>query len=203
MTLFTVSSAYNFTTTGHSKYTIEASNLFHFVDANNEVSAIRADTRPHVATLTSGKLVVARPALTKRSQFNSCSSSQQSALNNAAPYANNYASSALSYLKQHTSSTTRYKMWFGSYTSSRHSLVQTHFTNIASHDYSTFTYDCTCTDPGVYAMVDPNQLDTIYLCGAFWNAPTTGTDSQAGTLIHEVRPCFRFCFSCASMGEMG
>jgi len=25
----------------------------------------------------------------------------------------------------------------------------------------------------------------IYLCGAFWNAPMVGTDSKAGTLIHE------------------
>ena len=26
----------------------------------------------------------------------------------------------------------------------------------------------------------------VYLCGAFWEAPTTGTDSKGGTLIHEV-----------------
>ena len=26
----------------------------------------------------------------------------------------------------------------------------------------------------------------IYLCGAFWQAPTTGTDSKGGTLVHEV-----------------
>jgi peptidyl-Lys metalloendopeptidase len=26
----------------------------------------------------------------------------------------------------------------------------------------------------------------VYLCGAFWQAPTTGTDSKGGTLIHEV-----------------
>ncbi len=25
----------------------------------------------------------------------------------------------------------------------------------------------------------------ITLCGAFWDAPATGTDSKAGTLIHE------------------
>ena len=32
---------------------------------------------------------------------------------------------------------------------------------------------------------DPDQFGKIYLCGAFWNAPNTGTDSKAGTLIHE------------------
>ena len=26
---------------------------------------------------------------------------------------------------------------------------------------------------------------TVYLCGAFWDAPTTGTDSKGGTLVHE------------------
>jgi len=33
---------------------------------------------------------------------------------------------------------------------------------------------------------DPNDSGTIYLCGAFWKAPPVGTDSQAGTLIHEA-----------------
>ena len=32
---------------------------------------------------------------------------------------------------------------------------------------------------------DPDSYGTIYLCGAYWNAPATGTDSQAGTLVHE------------------
>ena len=157
---------YNFTGAGHNKYTIEASNLFHFVNANNEVSVIHVDTEPHVATLTSGKLTIVHPTLTKHSQFNGCSSLQQSTLNTTAPYANNYALSALSYLKQHTSSTTWYKTWFGSYTSLHHSLVQMHFTNITSHNHLTFTYDCMCTNLGVYAMVNPNKLDTIYTCAA-------------------------------------
>ena len=29
----------------------------------------------------------------------------------------------------------------------------------------------------------PFQFGTIYLCGAFWNAPQIGTDTMAGTLI--------------------
>ncbi|HEY0511470.1 MAG TPA: M35 family metallo-endopeptidase [Thermoanaerobaculia bacterium] len=35
---------------------------------------------------------------------------------------------------------------------------------------------------GVYA----NQPYKVHLCGAFWSAPATGTDSKAGTLIHEI-----------------
>ena len=32
----------------------------------------------------------------------------------------------------------------------------------------------------------PNQPYKIYVCNAFWSAPMTGTDSKAGTLIHEM-----------------
>jgi peptidyl-Lys metalloendopeptidase len=37
-----------------------------------------------------------------------------------------------------------------------------------------------------YAYVYPNQPYNIYLCRVFWTAPMTGTDSKAGTLIHEM-----------------
>ncbi|KAJ8462131.1 hypothetical protein ONZ45_g18046 [Pleurotus djamor] len=38
----------------------------------------------------------------------------------------------------------------------------------------------------VHAFVDPSQADIVTLCGAFWRAPLTGTDSQGGTIIHEA-----------------
>jgi peptidyl-Lys metalloendopeptidase len=31
-----------------------------------------------------------------------------------------------------------------------------------------------------------NQPYKVYLCNAFWAAPNTGTDSRAGTIIHEL-----------------
>jgi peptidyl-Lys metalloendopeptidase len=34
--------------------------------------------------------------------------------------------------------------------------------------------------------VYPNQPYKIYVCKVFWQAPLTGTDSKAGTLIHEM-----------------
>ncbi|HEU4744115.1 MAG TPA: M35 family metallo-endopeptidase, partial [Anaerolineales bacterium] len=37
-----------------------------------------------------------------------------------------------------------------------------------------------------YAYVYPSQPYNIYLCQAFWSAPLSGTDSKAGTLIHEM-----------------
>ncbi|TBU50087.1 metalloprotease [Dichomitus squalens] len=182
-----LSSAYNFTLPGAGKYTVEASNLFHYVDANSEIAEIRADAEAHVAAV-SGKLAVVRPTptLTKREQYNGCSSSEKSGINSAAPAAQSYVAAALSYLQTHTASTARYTTWFGSYTSSRHSTVESHYSNINSHDYTSFTYDCTCDDSGTYAYVYPDDFGTIYLCGAFWDAPNTGTDSRAGTLVHEA-----------------
>ena len=50
------------------------------------------------------------------------------------------------------------------------------------------TYDCYCTPSAAsaYAYVYANQPYIIHLCGAFWTAPATGTDSKAGTIIHEM-----------------
>ncbi|CAL1694054.1 unnamed protein product [Somion occarium] len=183
-----LSSAYNFTSSGEGKYTVEANNLFHIVDpATNAPVALRADAEVHSAAIT-GTLAIARRSntrLTKRATFTGCSSSQQSTLNTAASSAQSYAASSLSYLQQHTSSTTRYTTWFGTYTAARHSTVLSHYTNLNGNTYSSYHYDCTCTDSGVYAYVYPDDFGHVYLCGVFWQAPNTGTDSRAGTLIHE------------------
>jgi peptidyl-Lys metalloendopeptidase len=48
-----------------------------------------------------------------------------------------------------------------------------------------FTFYCDCTDSS-YAFVYANQPYKVHLCGAFWSAPATGTDSKAGTLVHET-----------------
>ena len=58
----------------------------------------------------------------------------------------------------------------------------------SSHSVQTaaLTLDCSCKDSGTYAYVYPTQPYKIYVCGAFWNAPMTGTDSKGGTLVHEM-----------------
>ncbi|HKV11633.1 MAG TPA: M35 family metallo-endopeptidase [Thermoanaerobaculia bacterium] len=120
----------------------------------------------------------------------SCSTTRQSTLVSALSNAESMSLRAKNYLLA-VPSTSRstdpaYKTWFGSYTSTRWSNVQTHYNNI----YSAFntqrvTFYCDCTDSS-YAYVYANQPYRIHLCGAFWNAPMTGTDSKAGTLIHEM-----------------
>ena len=41
------------------------------------------------------------------------------------------------------------------------------------------------TDNRQSLSLDPDDVGVIHLCGAFWNILNTGTDSRAGTLIHE------------------
>ncbi|KAF5314762.1 hypothetical protein D9611_007174 [Ephemerocybe angulata] len=181
-----LSEAYNLTATGVDTYEVEPRNLFYLVDEQKKVSNIHATVSKTHKAHVSGRLSRAQRAVNKRASYNGCSSSRQTLLVAAASAAQSYAASAQSYLSSHTSSTTRYTTWFGAYTSSRHSTVLSHFTAISGNSYSSFTYDCTCTDSGTYAYVYPDSFGTIYLCGAFWNAPVTGTDSRGGTLIHEA-----------------
>jgi peptidyl-Lys metalloendopeptidase len=63
----------------------------------------------------------------------------------------------VSYLSSHTSSTERYVEWFGTYTSSRHSTVLSHYSNMLDHPYDDYTYDCSCDESGVYAYVYPDE----------------------------------------------
>jgi peptidyl-Lys metalloendopeptidase len=114
-----------------------------------------------------------------------CSTTRKNQITTARTSATSYANNSKSYLTAGTQGS-RYTWWFGSYNSSRYSTVRTHFNNICSALSSQpFTFDCTCTD-SYYAYVYPNQPYKIYLCNAFWSAPNTGTDSKAGTIVHET-----------------
>jgi peptidyl-Lys metalloendopeptidase len=117
--------------------------------------------------------------------FVSCSSSRQSSITSALSSAQTYASNSLSYLNAGTRGA-RYTSWFGTYSSGRYSTVRSHFSSISSTiQNQRITFNCSCTQ-NYYAYVYPNSPYTIYLCNAFWSAPTTGTDSKAGTIIHEL-----------------
>lgn len=117
--------------------------------------------------------------------FNRCTADQQGLLLTARTEASNYAAGALSYLNAGTQGP-RYTTWFGTYDASRYSTVRGNFGKISSAmDTASVTFDCGCKKQ-YYAYVYPNQPYTIYLCATFWKAPMTGTDSKAGTLIHEM-----------------
>lgn len=116
-----------------------------------------------------------------------CSASQQNTLASAVAAATSYANIAMTYLNGTPSATQRYVKWFGTYSSANWGTAMAHFTSIqGAFTTQALTLDCKCKKPSTYAYVYPSQPYKIYLCGAFWSAPLTGTDSKGGTLIHEM-----------------
>lgn len=131
--------------------------------------------------------------------YASCSNSQKSTINSAWSSAKTMSANATSYLTGRSTSqlenSARYTTWFGDPTvrvgflwlTKAHERVEENFT--ATTDAiknKPLSFDCSCTSSGTFAYVYPSQPYKIYFCGAFWGAPRTGTDSQAGTIIHEV-----------------
>lgn len=118
--------------------------------------------------------------------FSRCDDTQQGLVTTAHNAAKDYASNAENYLISNSSGTPRYLEWFGAFTTTRYNTVKAHFTAISNaFDSAPVVYDCGCRQ-NYYAYVYSNQPYKIYLCRVFWSAPMTGTDSKAGTLIHEM-----------------
>ena len=115
-----------------------------------------------------------------------CSTTRKSTLFSALNSASTYADNAVSYLNGTPGATPRYSTWFGAYSSTNWNTVKANFGAIKNvFDVKPITFDCSCKK-NYYAYVYPTRPYKIYLCNAFWSAPMTGTDSKAGTLIHET-----------------
>lgn len=122
--------------------------------------------------------------------FVSCSNTRQTALLSALTQAETYSVNAHNYLTSLTpaqqTASTRYRTWFGTHTSARYNTVTSNFNAIKSaFQTQRVTFLCDCTS-SAYAFVYSNRPYEIHLCNAFWNAPTAGTDSKGGTLVHEM-----------------
>ncbi len=116
-----------------------------------------------------------------------CSASQIATVGNAVLSARAYSERAKGYLNA-GSTGARYTTWLGAYTSSRYATAQQHFVaidNALDQTGGQVTINCGCND-NYYAYVIKNQPYQIFVCNAFWSAPLIGTDSKAGTLIHEM-----------------
>jgi peptidyl-Lys metalloendopeptidase len=124
--------------------------------------------------------------------FLNCSNSNITSIGNALTNAQNYATESYNFLVNlpvaSRTNDARYTTWFGAYTSSRYATVQGHYNNIKNaFAGQVFQLDCDCaSDNSYYAFVYANQPYHVHLCGAFFAAPATGTDSKAGTLVHET-----------------
>jgi peptidyl-Lys metalloendopeptidase len=168
--------------------------------ASSNLSSEKDGPNQQVETLTSNTLelaiegrpasgpafeAVAPQAVSGATSFNKCTTSQQSTLLSARSQASTYSMDASSYLNSGKTGS-RYTTWFGVVTTTRYNQAKTNFTAISgAMDTKPVTFDCGCKKP-YYAYVYPNKPYVIYLCKVFWNAPMTGTDSKAGTLIHEM-----------------
>ncbi|CTP82780.1 M35 family metallo-endopeptidase [Xanthomonas graminis] len=133
------------------------------------------------------ELMAGPQAVVNGINYASCSSSQISTIGSAVNSARTYSQNAKTYLNG-GSTGARYISWFGAYNASRYSTASSNFVNIdAAIDQNNgqITINCSCSESS-YAYVSPNQPYQIYVCNAFWSAPLTGTDSKAGTLIHEM-----------------
>ncbi|MBI2380375.1 MAG: peptidase M35 [Gammaproteobacteria bacterium] len=201
-----LSNAYDLTVSGQYaiSYDVAAVNLFGDLDKNQ--AALKAGQYQAMQALDSqaanlwvNGLSYSESLIQKANETNAvtpaafgisftgrCSSTRQALLRDAVTAAQNMSNNALSYLNAGTAGP-RYTTWFGTYTSARYATAKSHFTNIYSAmSTQSLTLDCSCKKSGTYAYVYPTQPYKIYLCGAFWNAPMTGTDSKGGTLVHEM-----------------
>jgi len=49
-----------------------------------------------------------------------------------------------------------------------------------------FNHETIAIRPLASLLSDPDQFGIIHTCALFWTAPATGTDSEAGTIVHEA-----------------
>jgi peptidyl-Lys metalloendopeptidase len=188
-----LSAAYNFNSTGATSYSVEPSTLFHYIDALGNVQQIYAHVTDAHTTSLAGNLVSsklqARSRFRKRASFKGCSAAEQAQIKASIPEAIEYVVAASNYMKSRASGTQRFTTWFGTFSASRANLVQKHYQNIITNtpDLNGYTYECNPSgcDDGVFAFVNPDDFGHISLCSAFWTAPVTGTNSKAGTIVHE------------------
>ncbi|KAG8721299.1 hypothetical protein FRC09_008102 [Ceratobasidium sp. 395] len=190
---------YNFTQPGEGLYNgstgsphvkIATSTDFMYIDPFGALQSIQAISNSHQFQLA-GVLAVpndALPVLSRRAPtYTNCNASQQRDILAAAVIPDQYVREAKEHFSGGASADpNRYTNWFGTPDDARETTVAYHFTKIDRQATSN-NYDCgRCgDDPRVYAYVYPNEPGTIYLCGAFWKAPTSARDSRAGTIVRE------------------
>jgi peptidyl-Lys metalloendopeptidase len=152
-----------------------------WVDADNTLSALKGGNVSAKGKPGSGGTVVGGVT------YVGCSSTQITGAGNGVAQARSYTENAKGYLNTGTVGA-RYTTWFGAYTSSRYATAQQHFVAIdGAMDQSggQIKINCGCNQ-NYYAYVYPTKPYEIFVCKAFWSAPTGGTDSKGGTLVHEM-----------------
>ncbi|MFK8074940.1 MAG: M35 family metallo-endopeptidase [Granulosicoccus sp.] len=147
-------------------------------------------THLHSNTMT----MALQPNLTPRLRapaYLSCSAQEQADIVEAVNIAETLTQTALTDLRSLTAaeraSSPRYNTWFGAYDETRYIRVVSNFESIQNAlAGETLQFDCNCNDAGTFAYVYPTLPFSITLCPEFRNAQPNGTNSRAGTIIHEI-----------------
>ncbi|ASK91687.1 protease [Xanthomonas campestris pv. trichodesmae] len=190
--------AYDLSTSGN--YSIQVRSALQYASFSDGSLMKAANGEPAVATSTpltvwldgvsrgvQRQLAVGPTAVVNGINYLNCSTTRTSQAGSAVTAARNYSQNARNYLNA-GSTGARYTTWFGTYNASRYSRVSSNFVNIDNaldQNNGQITINCGCTE-SAYAYVYANAPYEIYVCNAFWSASTTGTDSKAGTLVHEM-----------------
>jgi len=139
--------------------------------------------RAPVAVLT---LTADKPVLLLKQQpiiDASCNATQRSQINRALGIAERIA------VNQRPNAR-RYTEWFGAYTPGRYASVLRGMNNIADALVNRrIGFDCTCDDPrreNLFAFVFTNDPFNMNVCPVFFRVSAAGTDSQSGTIVHEI-----------------
>ncbi|CAD1793340.1 protease [Xanthomonas arboricola pv. juglandis] len=193
-----LAAAYDLSTSGN--YTIRVSSPLQYASLADGSLLKTADGKPAVAgsaPLTvwldgvnrgvQRRMAIGPTAVVNGVNYLNCSTTRTSQAGSAVTAARAYSQNARNYLNA-GSTGARYTTWFGAYNASRYSRVSSNFVNIDNaldQNNGQITINCDCTD-SAYAYVYANAPYEIYVCNAFWSAPTQGTDSKAGTLVHEM-----------------
>lgn len=182
---------YDLAATGQYEILYDAASFYLYTEKGNGSNSPDSLTSESISLKVEGRTASGKPAPPPPpppggNAFNACSATQQNTLINARAQAKTYASDSDGYLSKVKSGTRRYEEWFGVFLNTRYLTVSTHFTALhKAWDNAGINFDCGCKQ-NYYAYVYPNQPYNIYLCKVFWLAPLAGTDSQGGTLIHEM-----------------
>jgi len=123
-------------------------------------------------------------------EYTDCTKQQQATIMHATSFAIIYARDANNHLKKINSNkistaTLRYKAWYGCPEKERIDTVKEYWQEI-QESLENDDMEFVCTNNSYYAAVIPGWGIKIWIGSPFWTRPLTGTNSQAGTLIHEI-----------------
>ncbi len=176
-------------------HSVTFSGAFETFSATNDRTILHASSGAEVIGLTTQSVAVNLVAPPERAYariggFNSCSAQQLAELPgdmDASETITREAREALENLAVNERATSpRYTHWFGDYSATRYNTV----INIMQKAEQVMAngsveFNCGCTE-NYFAYVFPIDPFKVYLCNAYWNAARTGSDSRAGTILHEL-----------------